>query len=102
MQLTAIRTKIDALDQKILHLLVRRQKLILQVAQVKKLAQKAIRDERREQAILAKLIQAGQAAGLTKTDIQRIWQAIFRSARTEQKKIFQKESPSQKTQQNFP
>lgn len=86
------RARIDLIDAKILELLTRRFDLCRKIARCKKNGGIPLRQEKREQMILKKLVTEGQKRGLGRSFLQTIFQTILRYSRS-----IQKETPPEKT-----
>ncbi|MDF2177158.1 prephenate dehydratase [Aliiglaciecola sp. CAU 1673] len=76
-QLNGIRQQISHLDGELLALLAKRQGLTNEVAETKIKAHMQVRDAAREEALLIKLIQQGQALGLTPQYVTALFHVII-------------------------
>ena len=85
--LAALRSSIDTIDQNILFLLAERQRIVLDVGQVKKREGKQIEDLRRESAILRRQLRLAKKLGLDMKLMERFLSVVFRLAKSVQKKI---------------
>ena len=85
LDLTELRGKIDALDNELASLFVRRMALCAEVAAYKKQTAKAVRDASRENAIVARLTD-----GLSEKDaiaVDKLYRAIFEISRASQQEL---------------
>lgn len=83
-----IRKQIDSIDNQIVELLNRRMDAVKRVAESKGVSGKAVRDSRRESAIIDRLV--NQFEGETKQVIPEIYEAIFNTSRKFQDSILNK------------
>lgn len=77
LSLNEIRTSISSIDQQILQLLAQRRQISLEVAKNKIKTQKPVRDIKREQRLLEKLIADGQTHQLNPLYVTKIFQTII-------------------------
>lgn len=75
--LNELRTKISALDSQLLALLADRQKLTNQVAETKIAHQIPVRDQKREEELLVRLIKQGQGFGLVPHYVTQLFHVII-------------------------
>ncbi len=85
--LASLRNSIDTIDQNILFLLADRQRMVMEVGQMKKRAGKKIEDLRRESAILRKQLRLAKKLGLDLKLIERLLSVVFRLAKSVQKNL---------------
>ena len=83
------RSRIDAIDRKLLQLLNRRARLALEVGRKKRAAGIALRDPRREAAILARMRQRNPGP-LTAPAVGRLFRAILAESRRVEARTFAK------------
>lgn len=74
------RQAIDAIDAEILTLLNARSRAVQHIGELKKISGKAVKDPKREQAILDRLTALSNGP-LSKDGIEEIWQTIFAVSR---------------------
>lgn len=86
---TAIRTEVDRVDDKIAALLVERQNLTRKVGVVKREKDLNVFDEKREQYVLDRV--SNHASGILREHIENIYNAIFQMSRNSQKSVVRKE-----------
>ncbi len=92
--LDEIRQSINKIDTQLLTLFAKRRAISIEVAKNKLLSQRPIRDQHREQELLAYLSQVGRPMGLSAHFIQRIFQLIIEdSVLTQQDFIQQQINP---------
>lgn len=87
--LEQIRTDITALDSELLALLARRRSLSLEVARSKIRDPHPVRDRRREEALLLRLIDAGRELGLDAHYITRLFQLVIEDSVLHQQAFLQ-------------
>lgn len=75
--LDEIRKTINDIDTQLLTLLAKRRAVSIEVAKTKLVNQRAVRDHRREQELLAYLTQIGSSQGLSAHYIERLFQLII-------------------------
>lgn len=93
-QLEQIRRDISALDAQLLELLAQRQHFTNQVARTKIDAHMQVRDTRREEQLLIKLIKQGQKLGLTPQYVTQLFHVIIEdSVLNQQMLLAQKANP---------
>ncbi|MBN1638986.1 MAG: bifunctional 3-deoxy-7-phosphoheptulonate synthase/chorismate mutase [Ignavibacteriales bacterium] len=85
-----IREEINSVDNKILELLSQRRNLSEEVVKIKEVSDKPIRDEKREEDLLIKLIRTGKKLGLSSHFITKIYQEIIEDSVKLQQKHLQK------------
>jgi len=83
------RGRIDAVDRKLLQLLNQRARLALEVGRKKRAAGIALRDPRREAAILARMCQRNSGP-LTAPAVARLFRAILAESRRVEARTFAK------------
>lgn len=88
MDLEELRNEIDTIDDAIIPLLLRRQALSRQVAQVKAETGKAVRDAQREQAIEEKIT---ARCGEQHQAVSTVYQTILAVSREEQEQLLNSE-----------
>lgn len=92
--LDEIRQSINEIDTQLLTLFAKRRAISIEVAKNKLLSQRPIRDQHREQELLAYLTQVGRPMGLSAPFIQKIFQLIIEdSVLTQQDFIQQQINP---------
>jgi chorismate mutase/prephenate dehydratase len=81
--LAQLRAQLDALDDALAALLVRRARLSVRVGELKRLSGGPVRRPEREAEILARLggLVAQQDSPLTRAQLERIYQAVFAVSR---------------------
>ncbi len=75
-----IRKHIDRIDQKIIDLLIARQKLSREIGQLKQALKMPLEDLQREQEIIHRLTHSA-SGNLTEEQLIRIYQAVFTSSK---------------------
>jgi len=94
--LDEIRNEITQLDADLLALLARRRQLSLEVARSKQADQRPIRDTRREQDLLVRLIQQGRALGLSAQYVTQLYHLVIEdSVLTQQDYLQRVANPAQ-------
>lgn len=88
--LAALRERIDATDADILKLLAERRGLSRSVVQAKRHAP-SLRDGRREEALLARLIERGEALGLDPPYVGKVYRAIIADSLLVQRRELQED-----------
>jgi anthranilate synthase component I len=88
MNLKELRSAIDTVDGEILKLLASRANLATQVAAQKISSGKKITDKKREKELIAALQKRGKDLGLSKKDIEKIWNVLMGISRGSQKSFF--------------
>lgn len=86
---TAIRSEVDRVDDKIASLLVERQNLTRKVGVLKREKDMNVFDEKREQYVLDRV--SSHASGILREHIDNIYNAIFEMSRNSQKSVGRKE-----------
>lgn len=86
MNLEQLRNKINRLDEEIIELLIKRKKLIGEIGKIKKLLNKPIIDEEREQEIMERLKNLAKEKGLDENLVCPIYEIIIKNSRSEQEK----------------
>ncbi len=86
---TAIRSEVDRVDDKIANLLVERQNLTRKVGVLKREKDMNVFDEKREQYVLDRV--SSHASGILREHIENIYNAIFEMSRNSQKSVGRKE-----------
>jgi len=81
------RKQIDEIDDQIIQLLAKRQKIILEIAKYKKENNIDILDRGREEQILAKIAQLAKKEGLDPESINPIFEIMFEWSRNIQDEI---------------
>lgn len=76
-ELKELREKITQVDEKIIELLSERRKLSKEIALAKELNNSPIRDQKREEELLRKLIQLGRKAGLDSNYLSKVFYEII-------------------------
>ncbi len=89
MELSEIRDGINQVDYELIDLLRRRRELSLNVARNKELTDNILRDQNREQELLAKLIKLGKDSGLEANYVMKLFHAIIDDSLTIQRDYFQ-------------
>ena len=90
--LEEIRHSINEIDSQLLTLFAKRRAISIEVAKNKIVMNKAVRDPRREQELLAYLTQVGAPLGLSSSFIQRIFQLIIEDSVLTQQDYIQQQS----------
>lgn len=72
-----LRSRINAIDSQILRLLAERRELSREIVKHKKESGKAVKDEKREEELLNKLIEAGREYGLSSYYVMKIFYEII-------------------------
>ncbi|MBD1583383.1 chorismate mutase [Pseudoalteromonas sp. S16_S37] len=88
--LNALRSDINEIDSELLILLAKRRRISYSVLEYKIANKKPIRDERREQALLEKLISYGKSLGLDAYYINNVFQTILEDSVLNQQALLQK------------
>jgi chorismate mutase len=82
----ALRDTIDLIDRNIVLLLAERQSLVKQIGEAKRRSGKTVLDRSRQKQILRKQLPVARALGLDETFIEQMFGAIFKLARTTQRR----------------
>lgn len=85
-----IREEINNVDNNIIELLSKRRNLSEEVVKIKEISDKPIRDEKREEDLLIKLIRTGKKLGLSSHFVTKIYQEIIEDSVKLQQKYLQK------------
>lgn len=87
-RIDAIRKKVDAFDNKLLKTLAGRRKAVLALIEEKASSDRPIRDLKREEKLLSRVIKAGRTAGLEPDFVRRVYEEILEdSVRAQQKRV---------------
>jgi len=86
-KLQKLRTKIDTLDEQLLHMLSERMKISTEIGKVKKSQNVAILQTGRWNEILGKMILEGEQLGLSEEFVLRIFKAVHQESINKQAKI---------------
>lgn len=76
-KLTELRLDVDHIDNKLLTLLAKRVKLIQKIGKIKKNGNISVKDGKREEEILKRMIIEGKKLGLSTYFIRRVWTVLF-------------------------
>lgn len=85
-ELSALRERLDALDDRLVELLNVRQEICREIGRVKKTAHLGVRDSVREEALLNRLARANRGP-LSEGALRRVYQALFQASLEEQSRI---------------
>jgi isochorismate pyruvate lyase len=84
-----LRVAIDALDERLVRLLARRQ-LYIERAAVLKRERKAVRDEARIEEVVAKVLAAAKSAGLSGAIAEPVWRTLIEESIRHELQAFDK------------
>jgi chorismate mutase/prephenate dehydratase len=73
----AVRARVDALDDALLKTLAKRRKAVVELIREKAAADRPVRDLRREEKLLARVIRTGRAEGLDSDFVRRVYEEIL-------------------------
>ena len=80
-----LRKKIDEIDKKIIALVAKRQKLIFQIAELKRMKKLSVHDKKREAEVFGKIEDLALKHDLSLPFISDLYDVIFRESRRIQK-----------------
>ncbi|MEP0846834.1 MAG: bifunctional 3-deoxy-7-phosphoheptulonate synthase/chorismate mutase [Phycisphaerae bacterium] len=93
-QLEDLRKRLDDIDGRLVAALAERQKLVCDVASLKAEGVKFLRDVQREEALLARALERGKAAGLDGYFVTRLFREILdQSVRQQQQRLIDQQNP---------
>jgi chorismate mutase len=85
-ELDRIRTAIDATDNALVGLLVRRRKLVLKLAMIKKPLGIPVHDPKREGALLERLTRLAARGGLEKAFVAKLFKLVMADSKKAQRR----------------